>query len=262
MDHNKYTFRARKPKNVRSLGYVTGVDEFLDANRSILSNEHDDAPHMLAAYLRQQMRERGWKPEDLARELGVLEADGYINYLLDARIPQSKIDRYLLHTIADIFDADEHFVFSLVGRKVYSEDNREQMIEAQHDLSEYVLTEISNVLLTTIDGAYDAKDTPRQELYDRVLKELHNIIARQRRDLKFVQMLINSLDNPELIQTFSTSLDELTDLTAIAERAGFDGMAATSPAPQSTPTPMPNKELALVKTHLRRIVTYFEDRVG
>ncbi|MEL6404771.1 MAG: hypothetical protein AAFR81_10440 [Chloroflexota bacterium] len=251
-NNNTHLTSNRKPKKVRSMGYVAGVDEFLEDNRAFLSNRETDAPHMLAAYLRQQMRQRSWKPEDLAQKL---EAPvSYVNLLLDARIPQSKIDRYLLHCIVETLDADQTFVFGLVGRQVYPEDNREQMIEAKHDLSEYILTEISNVLLTTIDGAYNASETSQPDMYDKVLKELHKIIARQRRDLRFVQMLINSLDNPELIQSISGNLDELADLTEIAAESGMD----TQPQHKA----LPRKEIDFVKNRLQRIVRYFEDRVG
>lgn len=239
---------SRKPKKVRSLGYVAGVDEFLEAHESQLSSRHTDAPHMLAAYLRQQLNQRTWEPDYLAQKLDA--PPQYVKLLLKARIPQSKIDRDILLAIAETFDADPKFIFRLVGRQIVAEKEQDEMVEARQDLSEHILDEISNVLLTTIDSAYNTPDLSQTERYEHVLKELHRIIAKQREDLRSIKDLIHTLNDPELMQTVSTNIDKLTDLVDTANRAGYE----TEPVHKN----LPDNEIVLMKQRLQRIVEHIE----
>jgi|GEM_PF-4103872 len=183
---------------IRPMDYVAGVDELLLEIQTDTGEQ--ESTEMLAAFLRRHMRQRGWKRERLAQELDA--PPEYINLLLDAVLPASQIDRLMLETIARVFQEDPATIFTFVSRTFYSEDNRDDMIQAKQQLSEYILSEVNNVLFATIDERY-ADDTANKAVYDQVIGELQRIIARQRRDLRFIESLLKSLENPNLTQMLS-----------------------------------------------------------
>ena len=191
---------TQKPK-VLGFDYVEGVDEFMnDLARAYDPHEIAQSTEMLGFLLQDLMREHEWDAAELARRLQAPE--DMIERLLDGRLPAHLLDNELLELIAELLHMDLSAVGAMIGRDIRDiRWDRESEIEAKERLAQYILKELSDVLFDTIDSRYSNPvevDQARQAEYYRVIAELERIIARQRRELKFVENLISSLRDPGL----------------------------------------------------------------
>ncbi|MEO1290281.1 MAG: hypothetical protein AAFV93_21220, partial [Chloroflexota bacterium] len=155
---------------IRKIDYVAGVDELLERIQKLSTQltSYKDA-ELFASYLRRRQKAHDIAVDDLANELNCPTV--YLNLLLQAKIPAMKIDRIFLETVAEVFQDDIAMVFSLVGQLYYSEDTRDDVIYANQKFSEYILSEVNNILFATIDERY-ADDNTAPETYDKVITEL------------------------------------------------------------------------------------------
>jgi plasmid maintenance system antidote protein VapI len=183
---------------VLSMDYVEGIDELLGDifpldDTGVKTGTIKAPTGFLATLLEDYLENNHWSKADLAERLDC--PVHVVDAILTGRVPPSRFDSDLIERIATVIGYDASTIGLMVGQEITPD--REQVMRQREQESQDYLQTISNVLFETLDAKYDHYSEGRQELYDEVIRELEKLIARQRRDLKFIESLKARLQNPD-----------------------------------------------------------------
>lgn len=192
-------------KTLMSIDYVEGIDEYLESLFSAPLPKPDISQRLgtdkrptafLVTLLEDCMFANRWAKSDLAVRLDVpIEI---LDLLLTGVIPPIKLDLDLLEKIAQLTGFEVSTIGAMVGRDITND--RQVMAERrEREVRDYLQT-ISNVLFETIDARYRSEihvSPEHDKQYDLIIRKLEEIIAKMRRDLKFVESVKAMLKNPE-----------------------------------------------------------------
>lgn len=183
---------------VLNMDYVEGIDELLGdifpLDETGVKTGTIKAPtSFLATLLEDYLENNHWSRADLAERLDC--PTQVVDAILSGRVPPSRFDSDLIERIANVIGYDATTIGLMVGQEI--KPDREQVLRQREQESQDYLQTISNVLFETLDARYEHYSEGRQELYDEVIRELEKLIARQRRDLKFIESLKARLQNPD-----------------------------------------------------------------
>lgn len=184
-----------------ALDYVEGIDELIgslvhtgDLTEFITSpgKPTDFLALMIEDYLELHGMSREALAERMDCEPRILDA------ILTGRVPADKFDAGLVEKIGAAIECEPSTIALMLGRETAA-DPKQVVQNKEQEAREY-LNAISNVLFEALDMRYQKgiqHDPNRQREYDEVIKKLEEIIAKQRRDLRFVESLKAKLENPE-----------------------------------------------------------------
>lgn len=243
MSENKKVSKAKGDESLNleynkivSMDYVSDVDELMDYISPIAQQEKKHRPSLfLSRLIQKRMRENNWDDQRLANELYV---DIEIAQLLKLGIlPGDQYDNDLINSIARLLEYHPKNIAQMIGMgEKFSTDKMQEELDSKNQLARYFLDQLGEVLFDTIEDRYSQKIEENERLrtkYDQVIQKLQRIVARQRKELKFVEELIASLES--------------TDKSHVQLEVHLSSDAHDS-----------SESLTVVKKRIKRIKDYFE----